>query len=104
MIDVSRNPKIDYSTAHDSEDYEGQPGLDAAVRSVAMAAVQIILLILLREKTQSELWQSQGNYLLIGNARSENFYRFRGPFDTFFQPLKGPRSDCPLCQTQVNAS
>jgi molybdopterin/thiamine biosynthesis adenylyltransferase len=101
MKDVPRNGKIDYSTARDAEDYQGEPGLDSAVKQVAMAGVQVVLSIPLRDQPDCELGRLIGpdrQYLLVGTARSEGFYRFRGPFDAFFQPLKGPRKNCPICQ------
>lgn len=95
------NRMIDYSIAKDAQDYQGQPGLHAAIDFVTCIEVQICLGILLRESETSELGRlinAVPNFILIGGALGQGFYRFRKPFDVFFQPLSGPRKTCPVCQ------
>lgn len=96
-----RRNDIDYSTATGPEDYQGQPGLHAAVDFVTCIEVQICLGILLKESKTSKLAQMidpARNYLLIGGALAKGFYRFRKPFDIFYQPLSDPRKNCSVCQ------
>ena len=98
-----QNPEIDYSTTQAAEDYQGQPGLHAAVDFVTCVEVHICLAILLQGVETSrlqELIDPRFNFLLIGGALAAGFYRFRKPFDIFFQPLNGPRSSCLVCQIQ----
>jgi len=95
--------EIDYSNATGPEDYQGQPGLHAAVDFITCVEIQIALGILLRESETSKLAKMidpKKNFLLIGGMMGEGFYRFKKPFDIFYQPLKGPRKTCPLCQVQ----
>lgn len=95
-----RNRNIDYSTAVSSEDYHGQPGLHSAVDLVTSIEIQICLGILLRENKASRLAQmidAKRNFILIGGMFAEGFYRFKKPFEIFYQPLKGPRKSCPVC-------
>lgn len=92
--------KIDYSTATGPEDYEGEPGLHAAIDFITCIEVQICLAILLREVPTSRLAKlinPRFNFILIGGALGAGFYRFKRPFHIFFQPLKGPRKNCPVC-------
>ena len=92
--------EIDYSTARGPQDYQGQPGLHAAVDFVTCIEVQICLAILLRESKTSKLTamlHPKRNFLLIGGAMAQGFYRFRKPFDIFYQPLNGPRKNCVVC-------
>jgi len=96
-----RKNKIDYSTARGPEDYQGQPGLHAAVDFVTCIEIQICLGILLQKSPTSKLAQMidpKCNYLLIGGMLSEGFYKFRKPFDIFYQPLSKPRKTCVVCQ------
>jgi molybdopterin/thiamine biosynthesis adenylyltransferase len=98
-----RMGEIDYSTATSPDDYQGQPGLHAAVDFITCVEIQIALGILLRESPTSKLAKMidpKKNFLLIGGMMGEGFYRFKKPFDIFHQPLKGPRKTCPLCQVQ----
>jgi len=93
---------IDYSTATGPEDYQGQPGLHAAVDFVTCIEVQVCLGILLKESKTSKLAQMidpARNYLLIGGALAQGFYRFRKPFDIFYQPLSDHRKNCSVCQS-----
>jgi molybdopterin/thiamine biosynthesis adenylyltransferase len=92
--------QIDYGRASTSGDYEGEPGLHAAIDFISCPQVQICLGILLRGVPGSKLGQlinPRRNFLLIGGALASGFYRFKRPFQIFFQPLKGPRSSCPVC-------
>lgn len=101
MKQPKQKNKIDYSTATGPEDYQGQPGLHAAVDFVTCIEIQICLGILLRKSSTSKLSQMidpTRNYLLIGGGLSEGFYRFRKPFDIFYQPLSKPRKTCVVCQ------
>ena len=93
--------KIDYSTATSADDYQGQPGLHAAVDFITCVEIQIALGILLRESktsTLAKMIDPARNFLLIGGMMAEDFYRFKKPFDIFYQPLAGPRKTCPTCQ------
>lgn len=95
-----RSAKIDYSTATGPEDYQGEPGLHASIDFVTCTEVLMCLGILLREVPTSKLAKlidPRFNFILIGGALGAGFYRFRKPFDIFFQPLKGPRKNCPVC-------
>lgn len=101
MTEPPKSRTMDYSTAQGPDDFQGEPGLDAVTKSIAMAAVQITLALLLRDVPNCQLpsvLTARSNYLLLGNAFSENFYRFMEPFHTFFQPLSGPRKSCSLCK------
>ena len=101
------NTTIDYSTASGPEDYQGQPGLHAAVDQVTCIEVQICLGILLRACPTSKLARlidPHLNFILIGGALGSGFYRFRKPFDIFFQPLSGPRKTCPVCSGKLDLS
>jgi len=92
--------KIDYGKASSASDYEGEPGLHAAIDFISCPQVQICLGILLRKVPTSKLAQlidPRRNFLLIGGALASGFYRFNRPFHIFFQPLKGRRRDCPVC-------
>ena len=96
-----KKSNIDYSTATRPEDYQGQPGLHAAVDFVTCIEVQICLGILLKKSKTSRLAQMidpKHNFILIGGALAEGFYRFKKPFDVFYQPLSGPRKNCLVCQ------
>jgi molybdopterin/thiamine biosynthesis adenylyltransferase len=92
--------EIDYSTATGPDDYQGEPGLHAAIDFVTCLEVQICLAILLREVPTSRLAKlidPRFNFILVGGALASGFYRFKKPFHIFFQPLKGPRKDCLVC-------
>ena len=96
LTQPEQSGEIDYSTASGPEDYEGEPGLHAAVNLVTTIEIQVILGLLL-QKTDSrlkELANPRLNYLLIGGGLGTGFYRFKKPFDIHYLPLKGPRSDC----------
>ena len=91
---------IDYSTAKGPEDYQGQPGLHAAIDFVTSVEIQFSLAILLRHipgSRLSSIINPAYNYILIGTATAAGFYRFEKPFEVFFQRLKGTRQDCPVC-------
>ena len=95
---------IDYSTAEGPEDYKGEPALSAAVRQIADVAAQMAIALLLRDESDSrlgELIDPRRQFLLIGSALAQGFYRFRKPFDVFFQPLSGPRNGCFTCSSEV---
>ena len=101
MPQPPRKGSIDYSRATGPEDYKGEPGLHSAINQVANVAVQAVLSILLKDQANCELGKlitPQRNYILVGTGGCSGFYRFRKPFDIFFQPLKGPRRGCPACQ------
>jgi len=100
----SKRSNIDYSTASGPNDYQGQPGLHAAVDFVTCIEIQICLGIMLQGSRTSKLAQMidpRRNFLLIGGALSQGFYRFRKPFDIFYQPLSGPKKDCVVCQQSI---
>ena len=93
--------KIDYSSVTGPEDYQGQPGLHAAVDFVTCIEIILCLAILLRESPSSKLARiidPNRNFLLIGGPLAEGFYRFKKPFEIFYQPLSGPRKTCIVCQ------
>lgn len=100
MKQPEQKSKIDYSTARGPQDYQGQPGLHAAVDFITCIEVQICLAILLRESKTSKLatmLNPKSNFLLIGGAMAQGFYRFRKPFDIFYQPLSGSKKNCIVC-------
>jgi len=91
---------FDYSAAQRAEDFQGEPGLNAAVDLITDVETQIALGVLLRD-TDSPLGAlivPEYNFLLIGGALAAGYYRFKRPFHTFWQPLSGPRCDCHVCQ------
>lgn len=95
------NHMIDYSTATGPEDYQGQPGLHSAIDLVTSIEVQVCLGILLRESKTSKLAgmiDPCRNFILIGGMLSNGFYKFKKPFDIFYQPLSGQRNTCPVCR------
>lgn len=97
--------KIDYSTATSPDDYEGEPGLHAAINLITNIEAELALGVLLREEASSELGKlidPTQSYLLIGGARAQGFYLFRKAFDIFWQPLKGQRRDCGACQSSIS--
>lgn len=92
---------IDYSNAASPEDYTGQPGLHAMVDFITCTEILICLAILLRDAQGSQLGQwlnPKQNLLLVGGALGNGFYRFKKPFDIFFQPLSGRRKNCTICK------
>lgn len=96
----SREANIDYSTADGPDDYQGQPGLHAMIDFITSPMIIISLAMLLRNIPDSQLGKlirPDKNYLLIGGALGAGYYRFKKPFDVFYQPLNGPRKDCPVC-------
>ncbi len=100
MAQPRQNNNIDYSTAIGPEDYQGQPGLHAMVDFVTCTEILISLAILFRDIPGcklSELINPKRNFLLVGGALGAGFYRFKKPFDVFFQPLSGPRKNCITC-------
>jgi len=95
-----KSAKIDYSTATGPEDYQGEPGLHAAIDFITCLEIQICLAILLHKVPTSRLAKlidPRFNFILVGGALASGFYRFKKPFDIFFQPLKGPRKNCVAC-------
>jgi len=99
--------EIDYSVATGPQDYQGQPGLHAAVDFVTCIEIQLCLGILLRNSPtskQAKLIDPRFNFILIGGALGSGFYRFKKPFHIFFQPLSGPRKTCPVCQNRLTLS
>jgi molybdopterin/thiamine biosynthesis adenylyltransferase len=95
-----REGPFDYSAAATSQEYQGEPGLSAAVDLITAVEAQIALAVLLRGTTSAlaGLVHPRLNYLLIGGALGAGYYRFNRPFQIFYQPLSGPRPDCPVCQ------
>jgi hypothetical protein len=95
-----RSHPFDYSNANRVQDYQGEPGLNAAVDWITNLETQIALAILLR-RTSSPLAQILPpgmNFLLVGGALGSGYYRFKRPFHIYWQPLAGPRPDCEVCQ------
>lgn len=92
---------FDYSSALEHEDYQGEPGLNAAVDLITDIETHVALGMLLRatDSTLAGLIDPRRNYLLIGGALAAGYYRFQRSFQIFWQPLSGPRSDCDVCQT-----
>jgi hypothetical protein len=93
---------FDYSAATKAEDFLGEPGLSAAVDLITCVEAQIALGILLRDTDSllGNLIHPAYNFLLIGGALAQGFYRFTRPFQIYWQPLKGPRPDCEVCQLE----
>lgn len=90
---------FDYSDANVQEDFQGEPGLSAAIDLITDVETQIALALLLRgtDSPLGDLIQPQLNFILIGGALGAGFYRFRRPFQIYFQPLSGPRPNCDVC-------
>ena len=91
---------FDYSAAAQEEDYQGEPGLSAAVDFITAVEAQIALALLLRgsDLALAKSIHPKYSFILVGGALAAGYYRFSRPFQIFFQPLKGPRPDCPICQ------
>jgi molybdopterin/thiamine biosynthesis adenylyltransferase len=98
-----RDGPFDYSAAASAQDYQGEPGLSAAVDLITAVEAQVALAVLLRETSSAlaGLVHPRLNYLLIGGALGAGYYRFSRPFQIFYQPLSGPRPDCPVCQEEL---
>jgi hypothetical protein len=97
---------IDYSSATNVDEFAAEPGMGAAVWQVACVAAQVAVGVLLSGHDDSELGQlirPDRNYLLVGTAQAKGYFRFTEPFDTFFQPLSGKRSDCESCGHKEHA-
>ena len=90
---------FDYSAAAQG-DYQGEPGLSAAVDFITAVEAQIALALLLRglDSALAKLIHPKFSFILVGGALAAGFYRFSRPFQIFFQPLKGPRPDCPIAK------
>ena len=94
--------KIDYSKAQSTEDYEGEPGLNAAINFVTDVAQQYAIALLLRKEEceMAKVIDPQKNLLLIGGLLGQGYYFFKKPFH-FIQPvLKGPWKECGTCQNR----
>jgi molybdopterin/thiamine biosynthesis adenylyltransferase len=89
-----------YSSAVSTEDFQGEPGLGTAVDLVTDVEAHIALAILLQGTGASlaQLISPQFNFLLVGGALAAGYYRFKRPFQIFWQPLAGRRPDCDVCQ------
>jgi len=100
LVQPYDNKKIDYSTARNAEDYVGEPGLHAAVTMISSIATQIAMGILLRDENSGlgKLINPRENWAMIGTGLSKDFYKFKKPFEVFFQRLKGPRRNCYTCK------
>ena len=92
--------KIDYSKAQSTEDYEGEPGLNAAINFVTDVAQQYALALLLRKEDceMAKKIEPLKNLLLVGGLLGQNYYFFRKPFDIIQPTLKGPWKECGTCQ------
>jgi molybdopterin/thiamine biosynthesis adenylyltransferase len=92
--------KIDYSKAQSSEDYEGEPGLNAAINFVTDVAQQFAIALLLRKEDCeiAKVIEPQKNLLLIGGLLGRGYYFFRKPFDIIRPTLTGPWKECGTCQ------
>ncbi len=91
---------FDYSGAQSAEDYQGEPGLTAAIDLITDIEAQLALGVLLRHTDSPlvKLIDPRYNFLLIGGALAAGYYHFARPFHIFWQPLTGPRPDCDVCQ------
>lgn len=89
---------IDYSTAQGPEDYEGEPGLYAAISLITDIEEQVAMALLLREEKSklSKLLQRNANLLLIGGALAQGFYLFKRPFHVTFARFKRD-PECSTC-------
>jgi hypothetical protein len=68
---------------------------------VVHVGVQATLSLLLKDEPDCQLARlitPKRHFILVGSAAAEGFYRFKEPFQIFFQPLKGPRTNCPTCR------
>jgi hypothetical protein len=92
--------KYDYSNAQSSEEYEGEPGLNAAMNLITDVIKQYAIALLLRKEDCeiAEMIDPEQNLLLIGRVLGKGFYFFKKSFH-FIQPkLKGPWKNCGTCQ------
>jgi molybdopterin/thiamine biosynthesis adenylyltransferase len=92
--------EYDYSNAQSSEEYKGEPGLNAAINLITDVTQQYAIALLLRNENCeiAKMIDPKQNLLLIGGALGKGFYFFKKPFH-FIQPkLKGPWKDCGTCQ------
>jgi len=92
--------KIDYSKAQSPDDYEGEPGLNAAINFVTDVAQQYALALLLRKEDceMAKTIEPLKNLLLVGGLLGQDYYFFRKPFDIIQPALKGPWKECGTCQ------
>jgi molybdopterin/thiamine biosynthesis adenylyltransferase len=93
--------RMDYTNAVNPEDYEGEPGMHAAVELIVDVAVPYALGILL-QGTDAELAkriQPDANYVLIGGATAGGYYMFKRPFHIFWPKVLGPWEGCTTCRT-----
>jgi molybdopterin/thiamine biosynthesis adenylyltransferase len=92
--------KIDYSTARNSEDYKGEPGLNSAINFITDVAQQYAIALLLRNQdcAMSKLIDPERNLLLIGGALGAGYYVFKKPFHFITPTFKGPWEKCTTCQ------
>lgn len=100
LAQPERHDQFDYSNANQAQDYQGEPGLNAAVDWVTNLETQIALAIMLRNTSSpiAKILPPGMNFLLVGGAMGGGYYRFKRPFHVFWQPLAGPRADCDVCQ------
>jgi|GEM_PF-2714227 len=99
---AEKTGKIDYSNATNQEDYEGEPGLNAAINYITDIAQQYAIALLLRNEdcAVAKLVDPQRNLLLIGGALGAGYYLFKKPFHFIRPRLTGPWKDCGTCQTR----
>jgi len=92
--------RLDYTNAVDPADYQGEPGMNAAVSLIVDVAVPLALGILL-QGTDAELAkriQPNANYVLIGGATADGYYMFKRPFHVFWPKVLGPWEGCTTCR------
>ena len=92
--------KIDYSNAQGPEDYQGEPGLNAAINLITDIAQQYVIALLLRNEdcAMAKLIDPKRNLLLIGGALGADYYVFKKPFHFIIPIFKGPWRKCSTCQ------
>jgi len=98
--------EYDYSRARDSQDYEGEPGLNGAINLVSDVAEQYAIAMLLRKEDceMAKLIDPKRNLLFIGGALGKGFcylkdtYCFKKPFEFVFPVIKEPWKECGTCQ------
>jgi molybdopterin/thiamine biosynthesis adenylyltransferase len=104
-----KSRQYDYSTAKSHEDYEGEPGLNAAINQVSDIAEQHAIALLLRNEQceMSRLIKPHNNLLFISSGLGEGFYYLRDAycftksFEVIQPIMKEPWTNCSTCQKSL---
>ena len=102
----ARQKKYRYTNAQNREEYEGEPGLNAAINFVSDVAEQYAIALLSRhQKCQiAKLINPQRNLIFIGGALGKGFFYlkdkscFTKPFEFVFPCFTARCSHCEICR------